>query len=319
MNSQTDTSRPSAAAFQAMSDMARNPQRLVVGIPTVSRPGILTETIRGIAEQTCLPDLVLICVPDQQDAGEVEQLDLPFDLRILISAKGLCRQRNRILNALQPNDILLFLDDDFLMAPDYLEQVRSVFEANPEVVLATGTLIADGIRGPGLDHAAGSKLLAEGLAQPAPLTLTPAHTGYGCNTAVRIRPILENEVFFDERLPLYSWLEDVDFSNRLKEHGRMVRSAAMRGVHLGTKTGRTPGLRLGYSQIANPIYMRRKGTIGGKRARRLMMRNLASNLHGTVFPVSWADYRGRLLGNLKAIGDLLLGRIDPERILSMKS
>ena len=97
-----------AMAPQVTSAMAQAPQRLVVGIPTVSRPGILSETVRSIAQQNTMPDLVLICVADQQDTGEVEHLNLPFDLQILISAKGLSRQRNCILDTLQPNDVLLF-------------------------------------------------------------------------------------------------------------------------------------------------------------------------------------------------------------------
>lgn len=299
-------------------EVACEGQRVVVGIPSASRGGIVAETVRAIAAQTRLPDLVLVCVADPEDAGGVERLDLPFAVRILISAKGLTRQRNRILNALRDQDLLLFLDDDFLMAPDFLEQMVRVFDENPDVVLATGTLIADGILGPGLDHRAGAQVLALGLARPASPDLAPAHTGYGCNTAVRVGPILQNNLFFDERLPLYSWLEDVDFSNRLRHFGRFVRPGAMRGVHLGTKTGRTPGVYLGYSQIANPWYLIRKGTITRKRARNLILRNIASNIRGTLFPVDWADYRGRLRGNLMAIGDVLLGRSDPERILSLK-
>ncbi|MEX0284251.1 MAG: family 2 glycosyl transferase, partial [Paracoccaceae bacterium] len=73
----------------------------------------------------------------------------------------------------------------------------------------------------------------------------------------------------------------------------------------------------GYSQIANPVYLIGKGTIGRKRARDLMLRNMASNLRGTLRPVAWADYRGRLIGNLLAIRDILLRRSDPERVLSL--
>ncbi|MEX0283503.1 MAG: glycosyltransferase, partial [Paracoccaceae bacterium] len=142
-------------------------QRVVVGIPSASRAHILTETVQKIADQTRLPDLVLVCVSDFADAGDVERLDLPFPVRVLISAKGAARQRNRILNALDAQDLLLFLDDDFLMAPDYLEQVEALFDTQSDVVLATGTLIADGIVGPGLDHAAGQKLLAQALKTPA--------------------------------------------------------------------------------------------------------------------------------------------------------
>ena len=38
------------------------------------------------------------------------------------------------------------------------------------------------------------------------------------------------------------------------------RANVLRGVHLGNKRGRVSGLRFGYSQIANPIYLLQKGT-----------------------------------------------------------
>jgi len=293
--------------------------RVIIGIPTVGRAGILAGTVKAIADQTHLPDCVLISVANPQDAASLEGLSLPFPLRIVTCEKGLTTQRNRILDELRQNDVILFLDDDFLMAPDYVAQMLKVFENHSDVVLATGKLIADGILGPGFDHATGMRKLTQGLTVPGDRELVPTHSGYGCNMALRAKPILKQNLRFDEALPLYSWLEDVDFSTRLASHGRFVRPGGMRGVHLGTKSGRTRGRNLGYSQIANPIYLIRKGTIARKRARDLMLRNIASNLVGTVRPRPWADYRGRLAGNLIALWDVVKKRDRPDRILEFKS
>jgi GT2 family glycosyltransferase len=292
--------------------------RVVIGIPTVGRAGILEGTVKAITNQTYMPDLVLISVANEQDAAALDRLSLPFQIEVLISKKGLTAQRNRIIDELGQADLLLFLDDDFLMAPDYIEQMVNVFEQNPDVVLATGKVLADGIKGPGYDHATGYQKLTKGLSVPADPALDSAHTGYGCNTALRAKTILEHNLRYDEALPLYGWLEDVDFSNRLVPHGRFVCPGTMRGVHLGTKTGRTHGRYLGYSQIVNPIYLIRKGTISRKRARNLMWRNIASNLLGTFRPQPWADYRGRLKGNLTAIWDVMRGQDRPDRILELK-
>jgi glycosyltransferase involved in cell wall biosynthesis len=292
--------------------------RVVIGIPTVGRAAILTDTVKAIADQTVLPDLVLVSVAVDQDAACLRDLSLPFPLRVLACKKGLTIQRNRIVDELRPSDLILFLDDDFLMASDYIEQMVRVFENHPDVVLATGNLIADGIIGPGFDHATGLRKLAQGLTIPANPDLVPAHTGYGCNMAIRASTMLRHKLRFDEALPLYSWLEDVDFSTQLAPHGRFVRPGTMRGVHLGTKSGRTRGRNLGYSQIANPLYLIRKGTITRKRARILMLRNIASNLLGTIRPRPWADYRGRLTGNLTALWDLVMKRDHPGRILDHK-
>lgn len=292
------------------------PGRIVIGIPTAGRPAIVAETVRFLARQTRLPDLVLLSVSDMAHTGAVKTAALPFPVKVLLGPKGLSRQRNAILNQLGADDLLMFLDDDFLMDPDYLAQTEQLFADHPDIVLSTGTLIADGILGPGLTFAQGEQLLADAIRTPAPHRLGPVDGGYGCNMAIRAAPVLAHNLTFDENLPLYSWLEDADFSAQLQPHGRFVQPTVTRGVHLGTKTGRTPGLNLGYSQIANPVYMLRKGTIAWPRARRLMLRNMASNLRGTVLPRPWADYRGRLLGNLSALIDLCLGRCDPHRILT---
>mgnify|MGYP001826870013 FL=1 len=125
------------------------------------------------------------------------------------------------------------------------------------------------------------------------------------------------ELWFDEDLPLYSWLEDVDFSRRMARYGTLVKSGAMRGVHLGTKTGRTPGVRLGYSQIANPVYLLRKGSMTARHVLEMTSRNMLSNLVHSVRPPRYADFRGRLKGNLIALADLVRGRVSPDRILDL--
>lgn len=306
----TDTTPPTKDVLAA-----GTARRLVVGIPTASRPGILAETVRYIAHQARLPDLLLLSVSAAEHTGGVEREALPFRIEVLQSPPGLSRQRNLILSQLRPDDLLMFLDDDFLMAPDYLAEVELLFDENPDIALTTGTLVADGILGPGLNHAQGAALLADAIRTPAERRLRPEHTGYGCNMAIRAATVLSADLQFDERLPLYSWLEDVDFSSRLQAHGRLVRPTQLRGVHLGTKSGRTPGKNLGYSQIANPVYLVRKGTMGRSRAWRLIGRHLGANLTGTIRPRPWADYRGRLIGNLTALADLWRGRCDPERIL----
>jgi hypothetical protein len=91
----------------------------------------------------------------------------------------------------------------------------------------------------------------------------------------------------------------------------------LRGVHLGIKLGRTSGVRFGYSQIANPIYLIRKGSMPRRHANKIMLRNLAANLARSLYPEPWVDRRGRLKGNLLALFDMLRGRISPNQILRL--
>jgi hypothetical protein len=296
----------------------RHRARIVVAIPSTGRPGILPDTVRAISLQDRLPDRVVLSVAAREDIGDLDCESLPFQVQCVFGPKGATRQRNRVIDLLLPGDILLLLDDDFLMAPDYLRRTLDVFAQNPDVVLATGTVLLDGILGPGYDHAEGARRLNELSARPAEETLHEAYAGYGCNMALRVSALHAHGLRFDEALPLYSWLEDVDFSRRLAPFGRLVRAGTMRGVHLGTKRGRTPGKLLGYSQIANPIYLLRKGSITRRHARELIVRSLGSNLLRTLRPRPWVDYRGRLWGNLIAAADVLRGRDSPDRILDLK-
>ena len=124
--------------------------------------------------------------------------------------------------------------------------------------MATGRVLADGIGGPGLTPSEGRAILAADDFAGDRLQTAPAFNGYGCNMAVRSAVVRRHRLRFDERLPLYAWQEDVDFSRRLAPHGAILQLEGARGVHLGVKQGRSPGVQLGYAQVVNPFYLVRK-------------------------------------------------------------
>jgi GT2 family glycosyltransferase len=232
----------------------------------------------------------------------------------LTAPAGLPRQRNAIMDRAADCDLLLFLDDDFLAAPDYCAATEAVFAARPDVVVTTGTVIADGANGPGYSVAEGRALLAADAPPADRLAARPHFNGYGCNMAFRMAVVRAQGIRVDEALPAYAWYEDLDVTRLLGRHGAILRLEGARGVHLGAKVGRSPGLRLGYSQIANPVYLARKGTYPWNRALRSMARHWAMNLARSPFPEPWADRQGRFRGNMLALGDLLRGRLSPGRI-----
>jgi GT2 family glycosyltransferase len=122
---------------------------------------------------------------------------------------------------------------------------------------------------------------------------------------------------FDERLPLYGWQEDVDFAGRLRLKGRMVATDAFAGVHCGVTRGRMPGKRLGFSQMVNPVYLVRKGSMRPAHALTLMTKNFLAN-HAKMFaPEAHIDRRGRAVGNWLGLGAILKGRSDPMSVLEL--
>jgi GT2 family glycosyltransferase len=281
----------------------------------MGRPALLRAALEELSRQSRRADGIVICAPTQAD---VEGIRLDPRVEIIVGPRGLTSQRNAILARLDAFDIVQFFDDDFLPSPGYLQAVERTFAMDSAIAMVTGSLIADGIKGPGIEFEIARSILEADAAGASGTALELVEDAYGCNMAVRLAAVRASQCRFDERLPLYGWMEDVDFSRRLARHGRIVRLAGARGIHLGVKQGRQSGVRLGYSQIANPIYLARKGTCPWPRSLQLMARNIAANLARALIPEPYIDRAGRVSGNLKAFGDLIAGKLDPQRVLELK-
>ncbi len=286
--------------------------RIAVGIITMGRAAILADTLRFLGRQTRRPDRVLVCATSRADVAA-----MPKGPELLLAPPGTSLQRNRLIEAAADCDLLLFLDDDFLPEPDYLAATAAAFAADPALVVATGTVLADGAKGPGItrEEAEARLVKLRPARDPAPVA---AYNGYGCNMAIRLATARASGERFDEAMPFYAWYEDLDFTRRLGRHGAIQRLPAARGVHLGTKTGRGSGLRLGYAQVVNPLYIARKGSYHWNRALRSVARHILMNLLRSPFPEPWIDRAGRLRGNLAGLADLLRGHLAPDRAARLR-
>lgn len=308
---------PIRATFSANKSRAAQELKITIGIATSGRPTVLRETIAELRAQSHPPQHIIICAPTPKDVAGLEGAP---DLTLIMQApRGLAHQRNVILDLVTETDIVMFFDDDFLPDRDYLAQCAMAFATAPDIVVTTGRVLADGAKGPGLTVEAARAMLADPhinntAALPA---LQPAWNGYGCNMAYRLSTIRQAGLRFDERLPLYAWYEDIDFSRQMGRLGRIVRVNGAKGVHLGSKLGRTPGRRLGYSQVANPLYLSRKGTFPLDHALRSIGRNIAMNAVRSLWSEPYIDRRGRIVGNWLALRDAVRGRISPENILTL--
>jgi glycosyltransferase involved in cell wall biosynthesis len=291
---------------------------VTVAIATTGRRAIVGQTIAYLARLKDRPDRVIISVANPEDIDTFALPSLPFPLDTLTGPKGSCTQRNAVLEAATGSGVILFLDDDFLIADGYIAALRRLFTQHEDVVMSTGRVLADGIHGPGFTHEEGLEILAQAPQTPPLPQVRNEYSVYGCNMAIRVSILEKHPERFDEDLPLYGWLEDMDLSRRMARHGRIVKDDSLLGVHLGTKIGRSAGVMLGYSQIANPVHMLRKGSVQPARVLKIMAKNILSNLAKSLWPEPWIDRRGRMRGNVIALYDLLRGRCAPGRVLELR-
>ena len=101
-------------------------------IPTYNRPEALSDCIDSVLKQTVLPDELIIV-----DDGNLEEI--PYEkacqnkgIHTIYYKKdtpGLTRSRNKGVE-LSSGDIILFLDDDVILFPDYIEQILAGYDEN---------------------------------------------------------------------------------------------------------------------------------------------------------------------------------------------
>jgi GT2 family glycosyltransferase len=289
--------------------------RLGLVIATCRRPDILGKMLGHLLSQPRIPEHIVISAANSSDVPNL----VPWSERIqvIVGNAGSSSQRNNgLAQLIQCTDIVIFIDDDFIIGRDYFLNAERIFQQDPAIVGATGTVIADGAQSGGLTFVEGLDLADRFPPRRAIPAIWDVPGTYGCNMAFRTASI--GGLRFDERLALYGWQEDMDFSGALRRVGRIVKTNLLWGVHLGTKNGKGSEVRLGYSQIINPAYICSKGNISFGFALRLATKNVLANIAKSIYPEDYVDRRGRLRGNAIGLFHLMTGRLTPEYILDMR-
>jgi glycosyltransferase involved in cell wall biosynthesis len=286
--------------------------RVAVIIATKGRPGAATHVLRLLERQSLSPVIVLLSATEAADLGPVSS---PLKVECIFGPAGSSVQRNRALDRVRDDcDIAVFLDDDFAPGPGWMERCAQVFASQSSIAGMSGILIRDGAQSSAMTWEEAESLIAA-TAPDLSDSIDDSTDLYGCNMAFRMSAI--KNVRFDERLVLYGWLEDKDFSRTAARSGRLVHCSSMIGVHLGLRSKRTAGKRYGYSQVVNAWYLYKKGTMPFKEASTHIAKALLANGSKSLRPEAGIDRRGRLHGNLIGLGHLFAGRGRPEKIAEL--
>lgn len=295
-----------------------NTSDLAVFISSKGRAEELGKTLESVLKQSLQPCQIILSVTDEKDLPKSAQNN--FNATICVSPPGKTVQQNRGLHLVHPRvEVIAFLDDDVELTTDYLKTVREAFQKDAGLVGLSGHVIVNGgiTRAEArerVEHLEQSKELYQ---KPLQVVYNPPTQGlYGC--CMSFRHSVFNHIRFDERLPLYSWLEDSDIGIRAQKYGKCGVCMDARLIHLGVTSGRVSGLKFGFSQIMNPVYLASTGVLDWKEVLRIhIMKVLAANIIGLLRFDRQVDRMGRLHGNFLALGMWAKGKIEPERILTL--
>lgn len=200
--------------------------------------------LSSLGRQTRLPDEVVVVdgAANADLRGRVESLPFFPDLRYATTSGDLTTGRNAAV-ALSSSDIVFFLDDDLVLDRRFIEEVMKVFESDAENRIGgvCGTIVGyrsqSGLRrllnavfflpgdGDGRFRLSGAPTWLYGRTDPADVEFLP-----GGLTAYR-RPVFELGGF-DERLPLFGFTDDVDFSFRISRRFMNRYCPTARAEHL---------------------------------------------------------------------------------------
>lgn len=227
-------------------------ERISIGviIATKERPAVLDGTLRTLLEQTVAPKEIIVVDSGATDetkklvAGYAERTqDWTHWLYLHVFTAGAGASRNAGI-AQSASAILIFLDDDVILEPTYLEELLKVYRDYPRVGAVSG-IITNYNRpplrnrlfqqwfyvGPFRDERLAIYWNANKLRQAAPI---PIRKMTGCVMSVRRSAL--GERMFD---PHYAGAgaEDVDLSWRISESCPILLAPRARLAHLRTESG----------------------------------------------------------------------------------
>ena len=287
------------------------PLRMAVAIATKGRPHALNRLLRWLEHQTLAPSVVVVSATESGDTGGPIGTSQPVEY--VYGSAGTCRQRNRALEKINDRaDVVIFFDDDFTPSATWLERCANAFASDSNIVGMSGLVLRDGAQAEEVSWDEAKRLIYAAAPGDVNIPELSERSGlYGCNMAYRISAI--RDLRFDERLVLYGWLEDKDFSRLAGKTGRLVACSTLLGVHLGLKSGRVSGRKYGYSQVVNAWYLHKKGILSMREAWSNIGKALLMNGAKSFRSEIHIDRLGRFMGNLIGVGDLVLGRGRPEK------
>jgi GT2 family glycosyltransferase len=182
-----------------------------------------------------------------------------FAVKYMKTAAGLARQRNVAIQNLEPaTEYVCFLDDDAVIAPDYVVATERAFCLDDFAeVVGVGGLIQNPPARPYrflrrlffLDSRRGGTVLASGVNVQSVKADRPRCVDWIAGCAMSFRRSVFGNFWFDSSLQGYSLGEDVDFTYRLSRRHKLLVAPDARIWHVRAEPARDHELSYAREQI----------------------------------------------------------------------
>lgn len=237
-----------------------------VVVCTKDRPDELGRCLSSVAEQTCPPSRVVVVDGSTQTSAKTTrdvlmaaQLVVPVD--VMHTEPGLTRQRNIALGRLLPDTrVVHFVDDDAILARDYLQRILEEFDTG---VAAVGGRIANlPSHRPTrwrcrllLDSTRQGALLPSGVNVLNFAGDATRSTDWLSGCAMSYSTTAISDLRFDESRTGSGFGEDVDFSARCRDRGRVLWTPFASVIH-----DQSPHERQSHAQVTRR-WVRSRGKL----------------------------------------------------------
>lgn len=217
--------------------------KVSVIIPTKNRTEDLACTLDGLLHQTRRPDEIVIVDQSSSPSSELMRFSIPLVYVYAPEVSGAAVARNVAMDQ-ATGDIWLFLDDDVILEPQYVEEILAAYL--PEIAGVSGIITnysvpplsrrmfeALFVRGAFHDDRQRVYWYAEQVRFKGPQKVRQ----FGCGVMSFRADVIRN-LRFDPALTGGSLAEDIDFCARLPRGSKLVMAPNARLIHKRSETGR---------------------------------------------------------------------------------
>ena len=255
---------------------------VTVVICTCHRPDSTTRVLDSLVTQQRVPDEIVVVDGSRDErtsravsgfqARHAGDLTLRY-CHVDETDRGLTRQRNFALDRVT-TDLVAFFDDDVVLGPNCLREMERVHRSDGTVVgvgcfagpdvttpralwrLRRRLKIVPSLK-PGTYHRSGMSIPWEFATRTSAVVEGDWLPGWG----MMWKTAAARAARFHDGFAGYAQGEDLDFSLRLRRHGRLLMACAADLRHLPDPAGRPEASRQGYMEIYNRYQIHRRGLV----------------------------------------------------------